>query len=381
MTSRRFFLGGMAAAGASAAPRGKLSANDTIQIGLIGAGSRGRHLLGELAKCQSENAKVVAVCDVHLPTMKAMAPSAPKRTTDYREVLAMKEVDAVIISAPDFTHSTILTDAVRAGKDAYSEKPFGIDLSEARRAYLTVKQSDRVVQIGTQRRSEPGLIAAAKLIREGAIGKVTRVDMEVNFYEARWRRDHSKIRSEDVDWPSYKMGRFEREFDARRFREWQLFRESSNGIAGLWMCHYIDLVPWFLDVPYPKSVTASGGVFLWKDGRETEDVFQALVHYPNDCLARFAMSLTNASGTRNMWFGDKGTLDGDKLRVMPGDRAITPEPVESHMANFLRCVRSRETPRASVEAGFRHAVAGCMAAEALHSGRVVRFDAERLEMA
>jgi len=184
-----------------------------------------------------------------------------------------------------------------------------------------------------------------------------------------------------VDWPSYKMGRFEREFDARRFREWQLFRESSNGIAGLWMCHYIDLAPWFLDVAYPKSVTAAGGVFLWKDGRETEDVFQALVQYPNDCLARFAMSLTNASGTRNMWYGDKGTLDGDKLLLMPGDRAIAPEPVESHMANFLRCVRSRQTPRASVDAGFRHAVAGCMAAEALHSGRVVRFDAERLEMA
>ena len=380
MTSRRFFLGGMAAAGASAAPRGKLSPNDTIQIGLIGAGSRGRHLLGELAKCQAENAKVVAVCDVHLPTMKAMVPSAPKRTTDYREVLAMPEVDAVIISAPDFTHSTILTDAVRAGKDAYSEKPFGIDLSEARRAYLTVKQSNRVVQIGTQRRSEPGLIAAAKLIREGAIGKVTRVDMEVNFHEARWRRDHSKIRPEDVDWSSYQMGRFERPFDARRYKEWQLFRESSNGIAGLWMCHYIDLAPWFLDVAYPVSVTASGGVFLWKDGRETEDVFQALVQYPNDCLARFAMSLTNASGTRNMWYGDKGTLDGDKLTILPGDRPIATEPVESHMANFLRCVRSRETPRAPVEAGFRHAVAGCMAAEALHAGRVVRFDAERLEM-
>lgn len=381
MTSRRYFLGGMAAAGASAAPRARVSPNDTIQIGLIGAGGRGRYLLGELAKCKAENAKVIAVCDVHIPSFKAVVPDAVKRTTDYRELLAMQELDAVIISAPDFTHSTILTDAVRAGKDAYSEKPFGIEMSEARRAYLTVKQSDRVVQIGTQRRSEPGLIAAAKLIRDGAIGKVTRVDMEVNFYEARWRRDYSQIRPEDVDWPSYQLGRFERPFDARRYKEWQLFRESSNGIAGLWMCHYIDLVPWFLDVPYPKSVAASGGVFLWKDGRETEDVFQALVHYPNDCLARFAMSLTNASGTRNMWYGDKGTLDGDKLVIQPGDKPITPEPVESHMANFLRCVRSRKTPRAPVDAGFRHAVAGIMAAESLHSGRVVRFDAERLELA
>jgi predicted dehydrogenase len=381
MTSRRFFIGGVAAAGASAAPRGRLSPNDTIQIGLIGAGSRGRYLLGEVAKCTAENAKVIAVCDVHRPTAATMVPGAVKRATDYHELLAMQELDAVIISAPDFTHSTILTDAVRAGKDAYCEKPFGIDMSEARRAYLTVKQSGRVVQIGTQRRSEPGLIAAAKLIREGAIGKVTRVDMEVNFHQARWRRDHGGIRPEDVDWTSYKMGRFERPFDARRYKEWQLFRESSNGIAGLWMCHYIDLVPWFLDVPYPVSVAAQGGVFLWKDGRETEDVFQALVHYPNDCLARFAMSLTNDSGTRNMWYGDKGAFDGDKLVFQPGNKSVTAEPVESHMANFLRCVRSRQTPRACVEAGFRHAVAGIMAAESLHTGRVVRFDAERLELA
>lgn len=381
MTSRRYFIGGMAAAGAAGAPRDKWSPNDTIQIGLIGAGSRGRYLLGELAKCTAENAKVVAVCDVHRPTMASMVPAAAKRTTNFRELLSWSEVDAVIISAPDFTHSTILTEAVRAGKDAYSEKPFGIDLSEARRAYLTVKQSNRVVQVGTQRRSEPGMIAAAKLIQDGAIGKVTRADMEVNFHEARWRRDYSKIRAEDVDWGVYQMGRFERPFDARRYKEWQLFRESSNGIAGLWMCHYIDLAPWFLGATYPKKVTAAGGVYLWKDGRETEDVFQALVEYPNDVLVRFAMSLTNASGGRNEWYGTKGTIDAEKFRILPSGQPLATEPVESHMANFLRCVRSRETPRASVQAGFQHAVAGCMAAEALHSGRVVRFDAERLELA
>jgi predicted dehydrogenase len=389
--SRRTFLG-MTAAGAAAAPRDRRSPNDRIQIGLIGAGSRGNYLLAELAraKAKGENAQVVAVCDVYKRAFDVPHLASLRRTTDFRELLSWPEVDAVFISAPDFTHSEILTEAVRAKKDAYSEKPFGIDFREAKRAYNVVRASSQVVQVGTQRRSEPGLIGAAKLMQEGIIGKVTRVEMEVHFQEQRWRRDFSHIQSEDLDWPRYLMGRSDRPFDARRFREWQLFRDSSNGIAGLWMSHFIDLVPWFLGSPYPVSAMASGGVYLWKDGRETEDVFSAVLEYPEGCQVRFAMSLTNESGSRNLWYGDKGTLDADALKITGAgsrskERVVAPvvierTPVESHMANFLQCVRSRKTPRADVQAGFQHAVAGCMAAESLRTGRAVRFDPSRLEM-
>jgi len=382
----------MTAAGAAAAPRDLRSPSERIQIGLIGAGSRGTYLLGELAraKARGENAEVVAVCDVYKPALDVPRFASLRRTTDYRELLSWPEVDAVFISAPDFTHSEILTEAVRAKKDAYSEKPFGIDFREAKRAYNAVKQSTQVVQVGTQRRSEAGLIGAAKLMQAGVIGKVTRVDMEVHFQESRWRRDYSQIQPNQVDWPRYLMGRSDRDFDARRFREWQLFRDSSNGIAGLWMSHFIDLVPWFLGSPYPVSVMASGGVYLWRDGRETEDVFSAILEYPQGCQVRFAMSLTNESGSRNLWYGEKGTLDADALKITglgskSKDRItesipIERVPVESHMANFLQCVRTRQKPRADVQAGFQHAVAGCMAAEALRTGRVVRFDPSRLEV-
>ncbi|MBK5290997.1 MAG: Gfo/Idh/MocA family oxidoreductase [Acidobacteriia bacterium] len=396
-TSRRAFMGAAGAAPLAGAARNRLGANDRIGIGIIGAGGRGRYHLADLLKLKSENCAVVGVCDVHRPNLEAISKKASgdygldvRKTTDYHELLNWKDVDAVILSAPDFTHSEMLAEAVRAGKDVYCEKPMGTVLDDAKRAFFAVKQSDRVVQIGTQKRSDPGLMGAAKLMQNGVLGPVTRADMEVHFQEARWRRDYSGIRQDDVDWPRFLMGRSDRPFDARRFREWQLFRDYTNGLPGLWMSHYIDLVPWFLGSPYPRSAVAQGGVYLWKDGRETEDVFQALLEYPGDCLVRWAMSLTNASPGRNEWYGTRGMLNAETLTVtgtgskqkdrIGQDMPIQKETTDSHMENFLRCMRSRQKPRAGIQAGFSHAVAGCMAAEALRTGRRVQFDPVRLEM-
>jgi predicted dehydrogenase len=287
------------------------------------------------------------------------------------------------------THPRILADAVAARKDVYVEKPFAVDFADGKRAWQVVKRSKQV-QVGTQRRSDPQFIGAARAIRSGVIGKITRVEMAVNFLEQRWHRDLSNVRKEDVDWEAFQFGgRIKEPFDARRLREWQLFRETTNGIAGLWMCHLIDLAPWYLETPFPKAAMAMGGVYRWKDGREKSDVFQATVEY-NECLVTFAMSLTNGAGNRNVWYGTKGTMDLDNLMIT-GDGSREPDrvkdalaieraPVESHMANFLRCVRSRETPRASVDNGFQHAMAGCMAAVSLETGQRVRFDAEKLEL-
>ncbi len=392
VTSRRTFL----AAAAGAANSWSKSPNDQIRLALIGAGGRGRDLFGEVRK-SGENAAIAAVCDIWRVNREAMAADVreafgaePKQTSRYQDVLAMKDVDAVLIAVPDFGHPQILTDAVNAGKDAYVEKPFAVNFQDGKMAYVAVKRSRQVVQVGTQRRSDPGLIGAARAIHGGAIGKVTRVAMEANFQEPRWRRDFNNVKAEDVDWEAFRLGgRIQGGFDARKLRQWQLFHDTTNGIAGLWMCHFIDLAAWFLKQPYPKGVVAAGGVYLWKDGRETSDVFHTLVEY-EDCLVTFAMSLTNSAGWRNVWFGTRGTLDADALRItgegsQMKDRVAAPvaipkEEVESHMANFLRSVRTRETPRADVQAGFSHAVAGCMAAVALETGRRVRFDPDKLEL-
>jgi predicted dehydrogenase len=393
-STRRTFLAGAAAVHAA---RGwPQSPNDRIRLGQIGCGGRSRDHLNELRR-SGENAAIVAVCDVWKVNREQRAAEiqrafgeAPKQTTKYQELLAMKDVDAVLIATPDMTHPKILADAVAAGKDVYVEKPFAVDFADAKMAWQAVKRSKQVVQVGTQRRSDPLFVGAAKAIHDGTIGKVTRASMEVHFQERRWRRDYENVKQEDVDWEAFQFGgRVTGPFDPRKLREWQLFRETTNGIAGLWMCHLIDLAPWFLKDPYPKHAMAMGGVYLWKDGRQTSDVFQAMVEY-NECLVTFAMSLTNAAGSRNLWFGTKGTLDIDNRKIsgegsrdpqrLTAQMPLEPVQVESHMANFLRSMRSRQTPRASVDEGFQHAVAGCMAGVSLESGRRVSFDAKKLEL-
>ncbi len=388
--TRRTFLGAALAARA----RG---ANDRISLGIIGAGSRGSALLRDAAACRDLNVAVTALCDIYRPNRERAAEyiaktwgAAPRTTVDFQELLSWREVDAVLIAAPDFAHSRMLQYAVEAGKDVYCEKPMGVDFAEAKAAWQAVKQSGRVVQIGTQRRSDPQFIAACRLVRSGVLGTVTRIDISVNFQEPRWRRDYSHIPPSDVAWDYFLFNRPKRPFNARLFREWQLFRETTNGIAGLWMCHFIDTVHWFMDDPYPAGAVANGGVYLWKDGRETSDVFHALLDYPKGFLVSFAMSLTNEAGNRNLWFGTRGTLDADAWTVSgAGSRLperleksikIEPETVDSHMHNFLACVRSRQTPRAPVDAGFSHAVACVMAGKALDTVRKVRFDRERLDL-
>ncbi len=391
--NRRTFL---TAAAAPLAAAWQISPADTIRLGLIGCGGRSRDLLAEVQR-SGEKAAIRAVCDVWSVNREARAAdverafgAAPRETTRYQELLAMKDLDAVIVATPDFTHSRILMDAVAAGKDVYVEKPFAIEFSEAKAAWQAVKRSRQVVQVGTQRRSEPLMAGAARAIQGGAIGKVTRVDLSVNFQEPRWHRDLTNVQAADVDWEAFRFGgRIEGPFDASKLREWQLHRETSNGIPGLWMSHYADQMAWFLNDPYPQRVSALGGVYLWKDGRDTTDVFHSLLEY-GDCLVSFAMSLTNSAGNSNLWCGTKGTLDLEK-GVITGEGSTRPDriesaiaiekpAVESHMANFLRAMRTRETPRASVDAGFSHAVAGTMAAMSLATGRHIRFDRERLEL-
>jgi predicted dehydrogenase len=264
-----------------------------------------------------------------------------------------------------------------------------VEIGPAREAYRAVKGGKQVVQIGTQRRSDPHYIAASKLVQSGAIGQITRIDISVNFQEPRWRRDYSQIKEDQVAWDLFRMNRPKKAFDARGFREWQLFRDYTNGIAGLWMCHFIDTIHWFMADPYPAGAVANGGVYLWKDGRETSDVFHALLDYPKGFLVSFAMSLTSEAGNRNLWVGTKGTLDADTW-ILSGKGSRRPDRIESetkiqpehgitsHMQNFIDSVRSRQKPRADIDAGFSHAVACCMAATALETGRKVKFDREKL---
>jgi len=415
-TNRRTFLAGAGAAlGASALGSTALSysrilgANDRISLGHIGCGRRGLGLQTIARGLKGRNLEMTAVCDLWKVNREAAAARteswygrAPRSFQYMEDLLALKDVDAVLISTADFQHATHLKTVVEAGKDAYCEKPMANDLAEAKAARDAVLRSDRIVQVGTQHRSEPYQIAARELIKSGALGDVSKVEIVWNYHGPRWRgrEEVTQLREEDTDWRRWLLGKKYRPFDPRMYFEFRLYRDFSSGIADQWMSHGIDLVHYFLEDEFPRSVMASGGVFAWKDGRENPDTFQALLEYPKGFLVSYATSFGNDSDsfTRIMgknatlvniggegsprwkWVEEKGTHESDpdvkraeKYVTLPGDDRIPPTSISdddlSHMTNWIECLRSRKETNATVRHGFAHSVACIMAARAYREGR------------
>jgi predicted dehydrogenase len=425
--NRRAFLGKSAAviAGGVVLPRTALSygnivgANDRISLGHIGNGSRGEDLDLIASKLKSSHhVEMTAVCDLwKVNREKAAATNegyygrAPRAVQHLEELLAMKDLDGVLISTPEHSHSPILKMAVEAGKDVYVEKPMGNVLNEAEAARDTVLQSKSIVQVGTQHRSEPYPLAAQKVARSGELGDVSKVEIVWNYHGPRWRgRPQVKqIREQDTDWSKWLMTKPARPFDPQMYFEFRLYREFSSGIPDQWMSHGIDLVHWFMDDNFPKSAVSHGGVFAWHDGRENPDTFQTLLEYPKGFLVSYSTSFGNDAPSFTRYMGkkasliniggegspryqvveEKGTHEDDadidqkreaKFVLLPGETGLPPMGIDDlsleHMANWLECMRSRQQPHATVHEGFAHSVACMMAAQSYWSGKKQYWDAK-----
>jgi len=415
---RRSFLNQSAAAlaGTALSYSRIYGANERISLGHIGVGSRGGELAGIASHLKEKhNVEMTAVCDLwkvnreraaaNVTTVYGRAP----RTFQYLEdLLALKDVDAVLISTPDFTHSPILKQVAEAGKDAYCEKPMGNVLEEAKAARDAVLARKIVVQVGTQHRSEAYQIATRELIRTGALGQVTKYEIEWNYHGPRWRgrSEVKKLREEDTDWRRWLMAKPFRPFDPRIYFEFRLYKDFSGGIADQWMSHGIDLAHYFLEDPVPRSVVAHGGIFAWPDGRENPDTFHALVEYPQGFVVSYATSFGNDCDSFTRIMGKKATLiniggEGsqrwklveekgtyeDNPFLRRAERFVTlPGKTEpglpfigdtdlSHMTNWFECLRSREQPNATVRHGFAHSVAVIMATRAYREGKKLYWDA------
>src|SRR5437660_3452381 len=403
--NRREFLqkGAAVAAGSAALNTTALSysriagANERISLGHIGIGNRGGELDGIVALLKdTKNVEVSAVCDLWTHNLeRAVAANqkyygkAPRALKHPQQLLALKDVDAVVISTPEHSHSPILKLTVEAGKHAYCEKPMGNVLEEVKAARDAVKKSNLVVQVGTQHRSEPYQLAAREVVRSGALGDVSKYEIVWNYNGPRWRgRPEVKlIRPEDTDWKAWLMTKPDRPFDPQLYFEFRLYREFSSGIADQWMSHGIDLVHFFMNEQPPRSIMAHGGVFAWRDGRQNPDTFQALVEYPS-LLASFSTSFGNDSDSFSRIMGKKATLiniggEGsprwrvveekgnheDNPTIQRAERWVTlpgddkPGPINigdedlSHMSNWFECLRNRNTrTNATVDNGFLHSV-------------------------
>ncbi len=424
---RRAFLGTTAAAiaGSVVLPRTALSydnivgANDRISLGHIGIGSRGTELDLIASKLMSSHrVEMTAVCDLwKVNREKAAATNqgyygrAPKAVQYAEELLAMKEIDGVLISTPEHAHSPLLKMAVEAGKDVYVEKPMGNVLAEVKAARDTVAKSKSVVQVGTQHRSEPHPQAAHKIARSGVLGDISKVEIVWNYHGPRWRGrpEVKQIREQDTDWSKWLMTKPARPFDPQMYFEFRLYKEFSSGIPDQWMSHGIDLVHWFMDDHFPTSVVSHGGVFAWHDGRENADTFQTLLEYPKGFLVSYSTSFGNDAPSFTRYMGktaslinhggegspryevieEKGTheddADIDQKRaahyvLLPGETGPPALGIDDmsleHMANWFDCMRSRQQPHASVHEGFSHSVACMMAADSYWTGKKVFWDAK-----
>ena len=336
MTRRGFLTrssAGMAAIGTAAVvARGAAGANDRISIGIIGAGSRGSALMGQIRSlAKSHNATITAVCDVWRVNLARASARVrqwfgiePRQFTRFGDLLALRDVDAVVIATPDFGHTPIMIAALRAGKDVYVEKPMSMEVQEANTALDLARSAGRVVQVGTQHRSNGGYRAAAKVLATGVLGHISRISASVNFNHPRWARPYNDCKQRDVDWDAYLFNRPKRPFDPKLLRRWHFYREFTNGLSGLWMSHYVDLVHLLTGATYPARAAALGGIYVWKDGREHCDTFHALLEYPEEFLFDWAMGLANSAGGHFAVYGTQGTLELSKSGIAPNSLLLSP---------------------------------------------------------
>jgi predicted dehydrogenase len=432
-SSRRDFIkisgagiAGTALASSALSYAGILGANERIRVGIVGFSDRCRDALipSFLQHAGELNFEFVAISDIWsrrreegAARLEKLTQKRPALARNNEELYDRKDIDAVIVATADFQHALHGVEAVRAGRDAYVEKPLANTMADARAIRKAVKETGKIVQIGTQRRSTRVYQQAYEFIKSGKFGDIVMVEMTWNVNQpGRWRRPAlvNELHEADTDWKRFLLNRPVEPFDARKYLEFRLFWPYSSGIPDQWLVHQIDTVHWFTGLPRPRSVVANGGIYLWKDGRKNWDTLTAVFDYGplNDPAKGFQVVYssrqTNSAGdTKELYFSNGGTLDLDKNQVTPagglkereakamGMQAnLLPqitlvmeaqktstdantgadESTSANMRNWMECVRSRKTPNADIEAGYSHSVALCMTIAAIQTGRRVTFD-------
>lgn len=442
-TSRRHFIkmsaaGGaglmMGAMGFSKSSYGRiLGANDRVNVGIVGFSDRFRSSLlpSFVSSAKELNFDIIAVSDIwNRRREEGKAQIAEKighsvqACVNNDELYKIRDLDAVMIATADFQHAYHAVEAIENDCDVYCEKPFAETMSDAKAALKAVKGSDKVFQVGTQRRSGANYHAAADFIQSGKFGPITIVEMTWNVNQpGRWRRPElvASIRKSDTDWDRYLVSRPKDQWDPRKYLEYRLFWPYSSGIFGQWMTHQIDTVHWFSGLKHPRNVVANGGIYQWKDGRTNADTLTAVFEYgPEDqpdngfqvvYSSRFHNS---AGGVKELYYSNGGMIDIDKNKVSPtgglqeghaSDMGMEPNLLPemeltsnaqkvttsantggdsltwSHVRNWMECVRDRnKATNAPIEAAYSHSIALIMANAAYRTGEKATFDEEKQEV-
>ncbi len=408
-----------------------IGSNDRVRVGVVGFSDRHKasHMPCFMNHYKELNFDIVAVSDIWKQRREEGAAQWKEKMghdviacRNNEELYDRKLADAVFISTADFQHALHTIEAVKAGCDAYVEKPFAETMEDNRAALKAVKATDRIVQIGSQRRSGSNYHAANNFIKSGKFGPITMVELTWNVNQpGRWRRPAllKQIKEQDTDWKRYLLNRPFEPFDGRKYLEYRLFWPYSSGLPGQWMSHQIDTVHWFSGLDYPRSVVSNGGIYMWKDGRKNWDTITAVFDYgpTNDASAGFQVTFGSRMHNGDerpaeIYYSNGGELNLNTNKVSPrggltknfaeamgmqpnllpemsiseveqvvasantgGDRLTS-----NHVRNWMECIRSRKQPNAPVEAGYSHSIATAMVTAASHTGQKATFDAKTQEV-
>ena len=417
LLNRRTFVG-TAAAGMTL--MGARAANKPRRVALVGSGWYGKNDLFRLV--QVEDVEIVALCDPDSKSLAADAKTASKRHKsgktprtygDYRELLKQEQPDIVEVATPDHWHCLPAIEAMQAGADVYVQKPISVDVVEGQSMVAAARKYDRVVQVGTQRRSAPHLIEARDRIQSGMLGKISHA--EVCCYVYRSPRGNPP----DTDPPAhldYEM--WTGPAPMRPFcqwthpRRWRYFMEYGNGVIGDMCIHMIDLVRWTLDLGWPSVVHSTGGIFVDKDSK---------ANTPDTQTATFSFPDLNVVWTHRNWgppvypgypwayfiYGEKGLFKGSttKWEFIPVDKSEKPilkkavtemdkyeidnvdtvgsrlgahefPVLRAHMKDFLEAIDNRSEPVADIEQGHISTACCLLGNVSLDIGRSLHWDAK-----
>jgi predicted dehydrogenase len=398
-----------------------IGANDRINIALIGCGGRGYsdgESFTEFAAQNKNACQIVAVCDVYEKRKREAAERfKAKGFLDFREAIAMPDVDAVIVATPDHWHARIALDAMGQGKDVYMEKPMVHTTPEVKQIIETARDTKRVVQVGSQTTSADQWWKAKKAIADGMIGKMimSQGSYHRNSIEGEWNwpidasAGPDKKGDDFIDWKTWLGPAPERPYDADRFFRFRKYWDYSGGIATDLFFHVIAPLNICWDKPqFPTKVIASGGKYIFKDDREVPDTFNLMADYAAGHSLVLSSSMANSQHIPGLIRGHEGTIimveHGQFERYSPniivrpelvhteGQNERTPFPnykfgkdeikipventdmMQAHIGNFLQCMRSREKPHLDVETAAHAQIVINLAVESYREGRVKYWD-------
>lgn len=398
--NRRDFLGKTArnAAGVAVGVLGlgaaqRIGPNETIHIGVIGLGDHGRDLAGRLSALPGT--RVAAICDVDVQALASAqhqisdrAGYRPVAMTRHEQLLETKDLHAVVIATPDHWHAAICKDACLAGKDVYLEQPVAHSVNDGQLIVEIAQQTGRIVQTGLPQRSGAHFQSAIESLRAGEIGKVH----QAKAWAMHRRRSIGHAVPTNVP-PGVDYDRWlgpapKRPFQANRFHQhWPCFWDYGSGELGQWGVQLLDVIRWGLDLDLPTRIAATGGNRVLKDDRETPDTMTVQFEFPS-IEVTWEHRQWNQRGLEGRtaaaaFYGEQGTLvidrSGWKIYDGPSGRfADASELHQSHLSNWLDCIRNRHKPNADLTVGQKSMAMCHLANISYRLGREVRFDPRTL---